>query len=121
MSRRALAVIGVAGVAVAWLGVSAAQQPAGSDQLKALAKASLSPIAGEFRIPGLRAEVQVMRDRWGVPHIYAQNIDDLFFAQGYVMAQDRLWQMEMWRRQREGRMAEILGPSAVARDRRRGC
>ncbi len=52
-----------------------------------------------------------------MPHIYARNTDDLFFAQGYVMAQDRLWQMEMWRRQREGRLAEILGPSAVARDR----
>jgi penicillin amidase len=52
-----------------------------------------------------------------VPHIYAKNTDDLFMAQGYVMAQDRLWQMEMWRREREGRMAEILGPSAVGRDR----
>ena len=116
MTRRALTV-GVTGVAVAWLGVSAARQATGPEQLKALARASLSPIAGEFRIPGLRADVQVLRDRWGVPHIYAQNVDDLFMAQGYVMAQDRLWQMEMWRRQREGRMAEILGPSAVARDR----
>jgi penicillin amidase len=52
-----------------------------------------------------------------VPHIYAANTDDLFMAQGYVMAQDRLWQMEMWRRQREGRLAEILGPGAVDRDR----
>ncbi len=61
--------------------------------------------------------MEVIRDRWGVPHIYARNTEDLFFAQGYVVAQDRLWQMEMWRRQREGRLAEILGPSAVARDR----
>ena len=117
MTRRALVVVGVAGVTVAWFGVSAAPQASGVDQFKALARASLSPIDGEFRIPGLRADVQVLRDRWGVPHIYAQNIDDLFMAQGYVMAQDRLWQMEMWRRQREGRMAEILGPPAVARDR----
>ena len=94
MTRRALTV-GVTGVAVAWLGVSAARQATGPEQLKALARASLSPIAGEFRIPGLRADVQVLRDRWGVPHIYAQNVDDLFMAQGYVMAQDRLWQMEM--------------------------
>jgi penicillin amidase len=61
--------------------------------------------------------VEVIRDQWGVPHIYAQNVDDLFFAQGYVMAQDRLWQMEWWRREREGRLAEILGPAAVERDR----
>ncbi len=87
------------------------------ERIKALAGESLSEIAGELRLPGLRTQVEVIRDRWGVPHIYAQNIDDLFFAQGFVVAQDRLWQMEMWRRQREGRLAEILGPSAVARDR----
>ncbi|HEY7475629.1 MAG TPA: penicillin acylase family protein [Vicinamibacterales bacterium] len=115
MARRALVAIGVAVIGMGWL--ARAQQPAGADQLKALARASLSPISGDFRIPGLRADVQVFRDRWGVPHIYAQNVDDLFMAQGYVMAQDRLWQMEMWRRQREGRLAEILGSSAVGRDR----
>ncbi len=104
-------------IPVSWLVLSAVPQSSGPEQLKALARASLSPIEGEFRIAGLRADVQVLRDRWGVPHIYAQNVDDLFMAQGYVMAQDRLWQMEMWRRQREGRLAEILGPSAVARDR----
>jgi penicillin amidase len=116
MTRRSLT-IGVAGVALIYVSIVAAPQSNGSDELKALARASLSQIAGEIRIPGLRADVQVLRDRWGVPHIYAQNLDDLFMAQGYVMAQDRLWQMEMWRRQREGRMAEILGPTAVARDR----
>jgi len=61
--------------------------------------------------------VEVIRDRWGIPHIYAQHTEDLFFAQGYVMAQDRLWQMEMWRRDKEGRMAEVLGPQAIGRDR----
>jgi penicillin amidase len=116
MTHRALA-FGLAAASVAWWGAPAARQPAGADGFKALARESLSPIEGEFRIPGLRADVQVLRDRWGVPHIYARNLDDLFMAQGYVMAQDRLWQMETWRRQREGRMAEILGPSAVARDR----
>jgi len=52
-----------------------------------------------------------------VPHIYARNTDDLFFAQGYVQAQDRLWQMEMWRRFNAGRLAEVMGPDAVAHDR----
>ena len=60
----------------------------------------------------------MIRDEWGVPHIYAENDDDLFFAQGYVMAQDRLWQMEMWRRWRGGRLAEVFGPEALDYDRR---
>ena len=85
--------------------------------MPALARQALSQISGELKVAGLREPVEVIRDRWGVPHIYARNTEDLFFAQGYVVAQDRLWQMEMWRRQREGRLAEILGPSAVARDR----
>lgn len=70
-----------------------------------------------LRIRGLLAAVEVRRDRWGVPHIYAKSQRDLFFAQGFVAAQDRLFQMEMWRRQGEGRLAEVLGASAVERDR----
>ncbi len=66
---------------------------------------------------GLTAPVEVLRDRWGVPHIYAANVDDLFFAQGYTTAQDRLWQMEMNRRVAQGRVAEIVGSSAVPHDR----
>ncbi len=71
----------------------------------------------DLTIPGLRQAVEVRRDRWGVPHIYAKNQRDLFFAQGFVAAQDRLFQMEMWRRLGEGRLAEVMGPSAVERDR----
>src|SRR6185295_15923561 len=74
-------------------------------------------IDGTLTVTGLNAPVEVIRDTWGVPHITAQSTDDLFFAQGYVMAQDRLWQMEMWRRAGEGRLAEVAGPAAVARDR----
>ena len=82
-----------------------------------LATAHLPEIDGEFSIPGLGEDVEVMRDPWGVPHIYAQNLDDLFFAQGFVQAQDRLWQMEMYRRTGEGRLSEILGPEALVHDR----
>jgi penicillin amidase len=85
--------------------------------VNALAKTALAQIDGEINVAGLGAPVQVVRDTWGVPHITAQSVDDLFFAQGYVMAQDRLWQMEIWRRTAEGRMAEIAGPDAIARDR----
>lgn len=74
-------------------------------------------INGTLQVPGLRAPVTVIRDRWGIPHIYASNLHDLLFAQGYVHAQDRFWQMEFWRRLGSGRLAEILGPSALPTDR----
>src|SRR5262245_25458578 len=71
---------------------------------------------GTYRIPGLSAPVRVVRDRWGVPHIYAQTTGDLFAAQGFVQAQDRLFQMDLWRRSVQGRLAEVLGPNFVERD-----
>ena len=83
---------------------------------EARAKASLAVIRGTLKAPGLQQPVRVQRDRWGVAHIYAQNEHDLFFAQGFVVAQDRLFQMELWKRSGEGRLAEILGPSVVQRD-----
>src|SRR5262245_53247545 len=91
--------------------------PAASPELKALAKQSLAKIDGDLNVPGLKEPVEIVRDKWGVPHIYAKNTEDLYFAQGYVIAQDRLWQLEWWRRQREGRLSEVLGPSAFERDR----
>jgi len=80
------------------------------------ARELLSPIHGKLVVPGLKEPVNVLRDRWGVAHIYAKNQQDLFFAQGFVVAQDRLFQMEMWKRAGQGRLAEVLGPSAVQRD-----
>lgn len=66
--------------------------------------------------PRLQQPVEIIRDRWGVNHIYAKNEHDLFFAQGYMAAQDRLFQLEMWRRQATGTVAELLGPQEVKRD-----
>ena len=68
-------------------------------------------------LSGLRQPVEVLRDHWGVPHIYAQNSDDLFFAQGYVTAADRLFQLDLWRRIGTGKLSEVLGPNFIARDR----
>jgi penicillin amidase len=65
----------------------------------------------------LKDTVKVVRDRSGIPHIYAKNADDLFLAQGFVQAQDRLFQIDLWRRSVQGRLAEILGPDFVERDR----
>jgi penicillin G amidase len=72
--------------------------------------------AAPLRLAGLRAEVKIIRDKWGVPHIYAANQHDLFFAQGFVQAQDRLYQMEVWKRAGQGRLAEIFGEKFVERD-----
>ncbi len=74
-------------------------------------------VNGTIKVAGLQSQVEVYRDSWGVPHIYASNSHDLFFAQGYVHAQDRFWQMEFWRRIGSGRLAEILGESALDSDR----
>lgn len=86
--------------------------------LDELANRALATIEGDLEVPGLKEPVEVIRDEWGIPHIYASNDEDLFFAQGYVAAQDRLWQMEMWRRWHEGRLAEIFGPEALDYDAR---
>jgi penicillin amidase len=67
-------------------------------------------------IVGLQEPVEIIRDEWGVNHIYAKNQDDLFFAQGYAAAKDRLFQFEIWRRQATGTVAEILGENELKRD-----
>ena len=72
---------------------------------------------GTLSLAGLEAPVEVLRDRWGVPHIYAQSRHDLMFAQGFVHAQDRLWQMDFQRRLVAGRLAEVLGAVALPVDR----
>ncbi len=72
---------------------------------------------GKWSLAGLRSPVEIIRDRWGVPHIYAGNLRDLFFAVGYAQAQDRLWQMDFNRRAAAGRLAEVLGEPALEIDR----
>ena len=67
-------------------------------------------------IDGLTAPVEIVTDRWGVSHIYAENEHDLFFAQGYSAVRDRLFQFEVWRRQATGTVAEILGERELQRD-----
>ena len=67
-------------------------------------------------IDGLQEPVEILRDEWGINHIYARNQHDLFFAQGYALAKDRLFQFEIWRRQATGTVAEILGERELKRD-----
>lgn len=95
------------GLGVAW----------GVAWLKRAMLQQLPELDGECRLPGLSAPVTVRRDWHGVPHIQAANLDDLAEAQGFVVAQDRLWQLDMARRFAAGDLAEVLGPRAVAHDR----
>ena len=76
----------------------------------------LPQVSGTLAVSGVSQPVRIVRDRWGVPHIYAENERDLFFAQGFVQAQDRLFQMDLWRRSVQGRLSEVLGSNFVERD-----
>jgi penicillin amidase len=93
-----------------------APQSSAAQNLESRAKSVLSLTDGTLKLAGLEHSVTVLRDSWGVPHIYAQSQHDLFFAQGFVTAQDRLFQMELWKRVGQGRLAEIFGPSYLQRD-----
>ena len=84
--------------------------------LRTVALAALPQLDGDIHLAGLSAPVIVRRDAHGVPHIDAATQDDLFLAQGYVTAQDRLWQMDMFRRNAEGTLAEVLGRSLLIHD-----
>ena len=89
----------------------------GAVWLRRAMRESLPQLDGKIHLAGLTASVTVRRDRHGIPYIQASNLDDLFTAQGYVTAQDRLWQMDMARRFASGNTATILGPAYVRHDR----
>jgi penicillin G amidase len=86
-------------------------------EIMARAQGVLAQLDGDITLPALREPVDVQRDRWGIAHIFARNNHDLFLAQGFVVAQDRLFQIDLWRRQAAGEMAEVFGPDYVAADR----
>ena len=76
----------------------------------------LPQLSGELAVPGLKAQVEVFRDAYGVPQIYADNAEDLFQAQGYVHAQDRFYEMDIRRHVTAGRLSELFGASQVETD-----
>lgn len=78
---------------------------------------SFPKISGEIQLNGLDGPVDIFRDDYGIPHIYASTSHDLFFAQGYVHAQDRFWQMDFWRHIGSGRLSEMFGESQVDTDK----
>jgi penicillin amidase len=77
----------------------------------------LPQVDGTASLPGLQHEVTVDRDVWGIPHVRAASVADMAEAQGYVMAQDRLWQMDLLRRVSRGQLSEIVGPAAIPLDK----
>ncbi len=89
------------------------------EELRAKARSCLPQIDGQLRVPGLKDKVSVVRDIHGVPHIRASSLHDLWFAQGFVHAQDRLWQMEVYRRRVTGTLAEFIGEDGLPNDRLR--
>jgi penicillin G amidase len=82
-----------------------------------IAHSAVPQLDGSVRVPGISSKVRVVRDRQGVPTIEAATLEDLFFAQGYVTAQDRLWQMDLMRRAAAGELSEVIGEDTVKMDR----
>lgn len=72
---------------------------------------------GDIRLIGMHERGEILRDRYGVPHIFARNAHDLFFMQGYVLAQDRLFQMDLYRRAAHGTLSEVLGEATLPADK----
>src|SRR5271169_290182 len=82
-----------------------------------IAHSALPQLDGSVAVPGISSKARVARDEHGVPTIEAATLEDLFFAQGYVTAQDRLWQMDMMRRAAAGELSEVIGEATVKMDR----
>ncbi|HNJ09951.1 MAG TPA: penicillin acylase family protein, partial [Chitinophagales bacterium] len=85
--------------------------------IKEMSRAALPKIDGNIYVDGLSNEVEIIRDEWGIAHIYTDKLEDALFAQGYIHAQDRLWQMDLNRRAARGKLAEIIGKDALDADR----
>jgi penicillin G amidase len=106
-----------AGLVISLLIVAAVGTAGSVSWLKNAMREQAPQLDGQLQLPGLSAPVLVQRDVHGVPHIQAATMDDLLEAQGFVVAQDRLWQMDMARRFAAGELAELLGSSVVEHDK----
>ena len=93
--------------------ISSVTAASARDNDNALSAARLSTM----QAPGLQAPGKILIDVWGIPHIYAENEHDLFFLQGFNVARDRLWQIDLWRKRGLGLLAKDFGPAYVEQDR----
>ena len=87
------------------------------EEIREAARGALAPVEGEVAVPGLAESVEVLRDRWGVPYLSAGSLDDLWFAQGYIQASERLFQIELALRASAGRLSEWFSDLALPSDR----
>jgi penicillin amidase len=87
------------------------------EELLNIAKNAFPPVSGSEKVKGIQEEVEILWDKWGVPHIYAKSTNDAYFAQGYIHASHRLWQLEFFRRVSSGELSEIVGEATLNRDK----
>lgn len=87
------------------------------EELLNIAKNAFPPVSGSEKIKGIQEEVEILWDKWGIPHIYANSINDVYFAQGYIHACHRLWQLEFFRRVASGELSELIGEATLDRDK----
>ena len=80
-------------------------------------RTGVGPREGDLTVAGINGPVEILRDSLGVPHVWAEDPVDLFFAQGFLHATDRLWQLELFRRLPGGQLSELLGAAALPADR----
>lgn len=87
------------------------------EELLNIAKNAFPPVSGSEKVKGIQEEVEILWDKWGIPHIYAKSANDVYFAQGYIHASHRLWQLEFFRRVSSGELSEIVGEATLNRDK----
>ncbi len=87
------------------------------EELLNIAKKAFPPVSGSEKVKGIKDEVEILWDKWGIPHIYANSVDDAYFAQGYIHASHRLWQLEFFKRVTSGSISEIVGETTIDMDK----
>jgi len=87
------------------------------ENLLNIAKNAFPPISGSEKIKGIQEEVEILWDNWGIPHVYAKSLNDVYFTQGYLHSRHRLWQMETFRRLISGELSELIGKATLLSDK----
>ena len=87
------------------------------EELLNIAKNAFPAVSGSEKVKGIQEEVEILWDKWGIPHIYANSLNDVYYTQGFIHASHRLWQMEFFRRVTSGELSEIVGEATLDRDK----
>ena len=87
------------------------------EEILNIAKKAFPPVEGSEIIEGIQNEVEILWDKWGIPHVYGNSVEDVFFTQGYIHARHRLFQMELYRRLTTGELSEVVGEAMIDSDK----